>query len=88
MAIDTTEKKFSLLNYGLPWPATLPEADGSLDEGDKVHLLNLYSGIEIAVAVSATEGWVLEHQANDFALADQENTWELDHSSGGWTVYD
>jgi len=45
MAIDTTEKKLSLMTFGDPTPETLPFADGSLDVGDKQHFLNLYSGI-------------------------------------------
>lgn len=45
MAIDTTEKKLSLLNFGLPFWRTLPEGDGSIGQGDRQHLLGLYAGI-------------------------------------------
>lgn len=50
MAIDTTEKKLSLLNFGLPFWRTLPESDGTIDQDDKQHLLGLYSGITVVTA--------------------------------------
>ena len=45
MAVDTREKRFSLIGYGLPFRLTLPVADGSFDVGDRLHLLGLYAGI-------------------------------------------
>lgn len=45
MAVDTKEKRLSMLNVGLPWWTTLPEADGAIDADDRLHLLGLYSGI-------------------------------------------
>lgn len=48
MPVDTNEKKLSLINFGSPWVDTLPVGDGSLDTGDKLHLVGLYSGIEPA----------------------------------------
>lgn len=50
MAIDTTEKKLSLLSFGLGG-YTQPEGDGSFDQGDKQHFLGLYSGILASEAV-------------------------------------
>lgn len=45
MAVDTNTKKLSLINFGLPWVDTLPEPSGDLDQGDRQHLISLYSGI-------------------------------------------
>lgn len=53
MAIDTQEKRLSLIGYGLPWRITLPYPDGGLDQGDRQHLLGLYAGI---LASSLTTG--------------------------------
>lgn len=49
MAIDTREKRFSMLNFGdgNHWHATF-EADSSVDLDDKQHLLDCYSGIAFA----------------------------------------
>ncbi len=55
MAIDTAEKRLSMLNFGLPWWTTLPASDGAIDAGDRLHLLGLYSGIAVAVTVVETE---------------------------------
>lgn len=50
MPIDSKTKKLSLLNLNLPWVTTLPEPTGDLDEGDKLHLLNMYSGLAATAA--------------------------------------
>lgn len=48
MAIDTRQKRFSMLNFSwVPSPA-LFEADSSVDADDRAHVLNLYSGISLA----------------------------------------
>lgn len=43
MSVDTREKRSSLIGYGLPFRLTLPVADGSIDSGDRRHLLGLYA---------------------------------------------
>ena len=53
MAIDSREKKTSLLGYGLPFRVSLPYPDGTLDQGDRQHLIGLYAGI---LASSADSG--------------------------------
>ena len=52
MAIDTREKRFSMLNFGdgTHVHATF-EADGTVDLDDRQHLLDCYSGIAFAAAV-------------------------------------
>lgn len=51
MAIDTQEKRLSLLSFGRPG-FTLPVADGSLDTGDRQHFLGLYSGIDAGSGIT------------------------------------
>lgn len=51
MAIDSTGKKLSLLNYMRVDMHALPEGDGSFSTADKIHFLNLYSGLAPAVVV-------------------------------------
>jgi hypothetical protein len=45
MAIDTEEKRRSALFFLLPYLRALPVADGTVDSGDRAHVLGLYSGI-------------------------------------------
>lgn len=49
MAVDTAEKRFSMLNFGdgNNWHM-LPQADGTIDLDDRQHLLDCYSGIVFA----------------------------------------
>jgi hypothetical protein len=48
MAIDTRQKRFSMMSFGSPIRFyALNEADGSVDADDRSHLLNLYSGIAL-----------------------------------------
>lgn len=48
MAIDTRQKRFSMVNAFNPVPLALFESDGAVDADDRAHLLNLYSGISLA----------------------------------------
>ena len=45
MAIDTTNKKFSLMTLGEPWLDPLPISSDGLGQADKQHLLALYCGL-------------------------------------------
>ncbi len=59
MAVDTTEKRMSMLNFGGNGVVfLLPETDGSIDADDRFHLMDLYSGItpDAPVAVVAVVG--------------------------------
>ena len=54
MAVDTREKRFSMMNL-LRFPQTnLFEADGTVDADDRAHLLALYSGIPLGGAPTTT----------------------------------
>lgn len=47
MAIDTRQKRFSMLNFGSgAHLSVLFEADGAVDLDDRQHLLDCYSGIK------------------------------------------
>ena len=49
MAVDTAEKRYSMLNFGDGTNIhLLPEPDGSIDLDDRQHLLDCYSGIEFS----------------------------------------
>jgi len=48
MAVDTAEKRYSMLNFGLPFFRALPQVDGGIEADDRLHLLGLYSGIAAA----------------------------------------
>ena len=55
MAVDTAEKRYSMLNFGdgNNWHM-LPQVDGSIDLDDRQHLLDCYSGIVFAGGVVVT----------------------------------
>jgi hypothetical protein len=55
MAIDTANKRFSMMNFGRPPTSPLFPPSGSITEGDRYHLLNLYSGITLSGAVAVTK---------------------------------
>lgn len=52
MAVDTAAKRFSMMNFGTQPIHPLFIPDGSINDGDKYHLLTLYSGISLS-AVTA-----------------------------------
>lgn len=43
--IDTRQKRFSMLGWGMPWVPTLPVPDGGFNQADQQELLFSYSGI-------------------------------------------
>lgn len=47
MAVDTRNKRMSLLGLGLPVPSVLPNPDGAFGAADRAQLLWLYSGIAL-----------------------------------------
>ncbi len=49
MAVDTRDKRFSLIGFGSPTPWNLPNPDGSVDTQDRAMLLHLYHGLDITV---------------------------------------
>ncbi len=52
MAVDTLEKRFSMLNFGGTGTIHLLfEDDGAVDADDRAHLLDLYSGIALGSPV-------------------------------------
>ena len=61
MAVDTREKRFSMLNFGdgTHIHATF-EADGTVDLDDRQHLLDCYSGIAFGEPPEAPTGFPLD----------------------------
>ena len=48
MAVDTAEKRYSMLNFGDGSNSHLLfETDGSVDADDRAHMLDIYSGITL-----------------------------------------
>ena len=57
MAIDTRQKRMSMLNFGLGTNIhVLFEADGAVDLDDRQHLLDCYSGIAFANPAAVNVG--------------------------------
>lgn len=52
--IDTPAKRASLIGYGLPFRLALPIPDGTIGQGDRQHLVGLYSGILAAAPIIVT----------------------------------
>lgn len=50
---DTPSKRYSIMNLSCPWRILLPIPDGTLNQGDRQHLLYYYSGIAWAGGVAA-----------------------------------
>lgn len=65
MAVDTAEKRFSMLNFGDGTNIHLLfETDGSVDLDDRQHLLDCYSGIGFGApaGVTISSQWRASHR--------------------------
>lgn len=45
MAVDTQDKRSSVLGVAAPWGAPLPDPDNTVGEADRAHLAYAYSGL-------------------------------------------
>lgn len=54
MAVDTANKRYSMIGIGSPVPRLLPVPDGAFDAADRSMLLYLYHGITPVVVVPVT----------------------------------
>ena len=56
MAIDSAEKRYSMMNMFTGFGLHLPmfEVDGSVDADDQYHMLDIYSGISLDAPVAVT----------------------------------
>ena len=62
MAVDSARKRFSMMNFGSPIIMPLFIPDGTIDDEDRYHLLNLYYGINIGPITSVLAGRWSERQ--------------------------
>jgi hypothetical protein len=53
MAIDTAEKRFSMMDFRAISTITLPVPTGGFDQADRQHILDFYSGVLFGGAVGA-----------------------------------
>lgn len=51
MAVDTRDKRFSMMGLLQPVPSILPLADGSVDIQDRAMFIFLYSGISLKLPI-------------------------------------
>lgn len=51
MAVDTRDKRFSLISFGSPIPNVLPNPDGSFNAADRAMLIFLYHGLALSAPV-------------------------------------
>ena len=59
MAVDTRNKRFSLLGFGHGYgiPYVLPNPDGTIDSDDRAQLIYLYPGISIVSGQPTMRRW-------------------------------
>ena len=54
MAVDTRDKRFSIMGLALPTLSLYGNPDGTIDSADRYQLLYLYSGISLGGAPTET----------------------------------
>jgi hypothetical protein len=77
MAIDSASKRFSMMNFGTqPIFPLFPPAGIAVDDGDKYHLLGLYSGI----GLSSTPAPVFSGTIADISITYDTGSYSYDLS--------
>lgn len=67
MAVDTRDKRFSMLGLAGGW--IFPNADGAIDAGDRSQFLRLYRGIALSSTSWYTKDGVFEYTAANWTRA-------------------
>lgn len=67
MAIDTANKRYSILNFGSTGRNLMAEPDTSVDDADRFQLLNLYAGITLAGGATAIAPRAYHHKHHNLA---------------------
>lgn len=57
MAVDTRDKRFSILGLHQPVPSLTANPDGTIAAADRAFLLFLYAGIALAGAAAFQVAW-------------------------------
>lgn len=86
MAIDTRNKRMSMIGFGLPVPSVLPRPDGTIGVIDRSHLLWLYAGFILIYA--AVEALTLSEDSLALTLYDDTTSLTLSADSLEATLYD
>lgn len=55
MAVDTRDKRMSMIGLAQPVPSMLPDPDGTISNMDQYMLLFLYHGIDVGAGVAADQ---------------------------------
>jgi hypothetical protein len=53
MALDSADKRFSMIGVGLDFLRVRPTPDGTVDTTDRLHFLPLYRGIAASILTTA-----------------------------------
>jgi len=77
MAVDTAQKRFSMLNAGWLPPVILFEPDGTVDADDRAHLLNIYGGN----ALSGVTAPVFSGTISDISVDQDSGVHQYNYSS-------
>ena len=59
MAVDTANKRYSMITLTSPTPFMLPVPDGTIGDADRLMFLHLYHGISISAQAAVTAGSVV-----------------------------
>ena len=80
MAVDTKNKRMSVIGLALPVPSMLPDSDGTIAIADRLHLLWLYSGIAAATPTAPIVNriFVVENESRIFVVSSELRTYDVE----------
>lgn len=86
MAVDTKTERLSLLGYGWPPSRALPEPDGALDVGDRLHLMRLFASAAAAAPPSVMQPIRLDGTVS-YPLETDTDSYPLEDATAGWPTH-
>jgi hypothetical protein len=67
MAVDTRDKRFSMMGISQPVPSVYPNPDAAIGTADRAHWIFLYSGIALSALVYTSYGLPFLYTAANWA---------------------
>jgi hypothetical protein len=82
VAINTRNRRFSLVGMARPWMAVLPNPDGPVDQPDRQHFEYCYPGITFSAGIELGAAGI----GATWVLSASRTTWKLPVGRTMWKV--
>jgi len=78
MAVDSRNKRFSLIGFGIPVPSIFPDPDGDLSVYDMTQYLWLYAGLSTVPPVPSCRIFTIPFENRTFSIKSESRVFPVE----------